>query len=486
MKRKLLLFSCIIGTALFTNDLNAQINFSENFEGTINWSGTEFFESDNLPCEGNSSYVSDLHGGFVPNGSDATVSPSLGTSSGSPVTFTYNYKVLNSMNSQPVLNSSDWGSFTVSWGTAPNGPWTTLETINTANHIESANCAERTVTFTPAGGGQVYIRFNTVLNNFSQFIHIYIDDITATQVCSTDAPDADAIQTVCAGSTIAGLEADGDEIIWYTDDEGGFPLPESTVLVDGNIYHAAQIPTGGCESTERTPVTVDLINIDAPQVLLIEQNFCNGDTVGEIQVGAQGEVVWYATETSNAPLDNDALITSTVYYAAQIVDGCESQGRATVTINLTIVNEPTGDDTQEFIHSDEMPFMMPFSGLNIDTIEGATVTWYLTEEDALAGENGHTEDEFFTQSGVYYVTQTVDGCTSTPFAVTVTITLGSEDFLAENLKVYPNPVKDVLTVSYTEDIATVEVYNIIGQQVLVKDVNAAEAQINLSRLPAGT
>src|SRR5690606_38369724 len=93
---------------------------------------------------------------------------------------------------------------------------------------------------------------------------------------------------------------------------------------------------------------------------------------------------------------------------------------------------------------------------------------------------------FFTQSGVYYVTQTVNSCTSTPFDVTVTVTLGSEDFFAENLKVYPNPVNDLLTVSYTEDISSIEIYNIVGQLVLVKDINAAEAQISLAQLPTGT
>jgi hypothetical protein len=410
MKRKLLLLGCILGTALFTNALNAQINFTENFEGTISWSGTEFFESDNLPCEGSSSYVSDLHGGFVSNGSDTTISPSLGTSDGTPVTFMYSYKVLNSMTSQPALNSNNWGSITVSWGTSASGPWTPIETINTGNHSESTSCAERTLNFTPAAGSEVYIRFYTELNDFSNFIHIYIDDITATQECTTEAP----------------------------------------------------------------------------QPLLIEQNFCGSDTIGEIQVGAQGEVVWYATETSDTPLDNDALITTTTYYAAQIVDGCESEERASVTINLTIVGEPEGDDTQEFVHSDEMPFMMPFSALNIDNLEGATVTWYMTEEDAEAGENGHTEDDIFTESGVYYVTQTINGCTSVPFAVTVTVTLGSEDFFAENLKVYPNPVKDVITVSYAEDIMSIAIYNIVGQLVMVKEINAAEAHIDLSPLTTGT
>ena len=66
------------------------------------------------------------------------------------------------------------------------------------------------------------------------------------------------------------------------------------------------------------------------------------------------------------------------------------------------------------------------------------------------------------------------------------MTLGSEDFFAENLKVYPNPVDDLLTVSYTEDISSIEIYNIVGQLVLLKNIDAAEAQISLAQLSTGT
>lgn len=486
MKRKLLLLGCIIGAALFTEDLNAQINYSEDFEGTINWSGTDFFQSNDLPCEGSNSFVCDIHGGFVTDASDVTVSPSLGTSNGNPVTLVYNYRVYNYVTTQPAQNADDWGSITVSWGTSATGPWTALETINPANHTESANCAERTVNFTPANGSQVYIRVYTELNSTNQFLYIYIDDITATQEgCSTvEAPEANAAQTLCAGSTVAELEATGDEIIWYAGETGGSPLEETVVLTDGSIYYAAQV-AGGCESAERTAVTVDLTVADAPQQLLIEQMFCQGDTVGEIQVGAQGEVLWYESETSEIPLDNNTLINSNVYYAAQMVNGCESQ-RADVHITFTVTPAPTGDATQEFIDDPMELFIMPYSAIEIETAEGATITWYTSEEDAENGENGLTEDDFFTESGTYYVTQTLNGCESDPFAVTVDIVMDADDFVAGNLKAYPNPVKDILTISYNDNITYVTLYNIVGQQVLSINVDSDNVLVNMSQLPTGT
>jgi hypothetical protein len=51
---------------------------------------------------------------------------------------------------------------------------------------------------------------------------------------------------------------------------------------------------------------------------------------------------------------------------------------------------------------------------------------------------------------------------------------------------YPNPVKNNLTIRYNENITDVIVYNLLGQQLLVKSVNATEGQVDMSNLPQGT
>jgi hypothetical protein len=133
-----------------------------------------------------------------------------------------------------------------------------------------------------------------------------------------------------------------------------------------------------------------------------------------------------------------------------------------------------------------MPIVHPFSDLNIQTSEAAIVTWYLTLEDAQNGENGLTEDDGFTESGTYYVTQTIGGCVSEPFAVTVDVILGSEDFAAGSLNYYPNPVKDVFTVSCEGEITAVTVYNMLGQEVMRGALRTNDVVMDMSKLQAGT
>ena len=64
--------------------------------------------------------------------------------------------------------------------------------------------------------------------------------------------------------------------------------------------------------------------------------------------------------------------------------------------------------------------------------------------------------------------------------------LGTVDFDNNSFTAYPNPVKDVLNVSFTQNISNVAVYNLLGQQVLVMNMNANKGQIDMSSLASGT
>ncbi len=64
--------------------------------------------------------------------------------------------------------------------------------------------------------------------------------------------------------------------------------------------------------------------------------------------------------------------------------------------------------------------------------------------------------------------------------------LSNESWESNSVKVYPNPVKGILNLSYSETINSVKVVNMLGQELLSKEVNAATAQIDLSNFTNGT
>ncbi|MBY8963551.1 T9SS type A sorting domain-containing protein [Flavobacterium sp. D11R37] len=375
-----------------------------------------------------------------------------------------------------------------------------------------------------------------------------------TVTCDTEAPTAVAEQQFCAGATVAGLSADGDTIVWYTTETGGEPLEEETVLENGT-YYAAQIPEGGCESQSRTAVTITVVTIDTPNVTVIQptcavnsgsitidtpsgdglvysingadfqasnvfseleggtymvyvenelgcisepftvvlepaegveapvadaqQTVCNGSALEELM--AEGDnVVWYADETGGEPLDIETMLTDgTTYYAASVDGECESE-RTAVTVTLNVVPAPTGETIQEF----DGPATLTFEDIDI-TAEGE-LTWYASEEDALNSDNDLDNDYEITETQTLYVTQEIDGCESAPFAVTVEVVLSTESFDSAAFRYHPNPVKDVLTLTYSSAIENVVVYNLLGQSVIERSGSSNEMQLDMAQLSAGT
>jgi hypothetical protein len=63
--------------------------------------------------------------------------------------------------------------------------------------------------------------------------------------------------------------------------------------------------------------------------------------------------------------------------------------------------------------------------------------------------------------------------------------LSAPSFDKAALKVYPNPTKNILFVTYSQEISNVEIYNLVGQRVATIAPNANEGQIDMSNLASG-
>ena len=64
--------------------------------------------------------------------------------------------------------------------------------------------------------------------------------------------------------------------------------------------------------------------------------------------------------------------------------------------------------------------------------------------------------------------------------------LSNASFNNSAFKFYPNPVTSILNLSYSSDITKVSVFNLLGQEVITKVVNANSTQIDMSALSQGT
>jgi hypothetical protein len=72
-----------------------------------------------------------------------------------------------------------------------------------------------------------------------------------------------------------------------------------------------------------------------------------------------------------------------------------------------------------------------------------------------------------------------------PFTINISSPLTAIGFDKSNFVAYPNPVKDVLNLSYNSVINNVRVVNLLGQEVLNVKSNTNDVQVNMASLNAG-
>jgi hypothetical protein len=115
-------------------------------------------------------------------------------------------------------------------------------------------------------------------------------------------------------------------------------------------------------------------------------------------------------------------------------------------------------------------------------VTGENLTFYSDEELTTV-----VDPTTVLEAGSYtfFVTQTIDNCISDAIEVVVEVTLSTNGFDMTSFKAYPNPVKDYFNVSYSKEITSVAVVNMLGQVILTKEVNAHDTQVDMSNLPSG-
>ncbi|MFL9838059.1 GEVED domain-containing protein [Flavobacterium sp. ST-75] len=640
----------------------AQIDYNDNFEDYLyDWDSYDFDYYSLVPCEGDLSFVTNLYSDFT---EAEIVSPSLGVSNGYETTLSFEYKIMDYAGfvdpTIPTANADNWGSIEFYYSTSETGPFTLIHTIDPDNHIESADCATQTVTFTPDEGEEVFVKILAQIGDTSNDFYIIIDSFSVIQdlpVCTGTPDAADTVSStvyacdtadislslspaysasglayqwqystdgetftdVAEGGDMATYSATQTETTWYravvtcTDsDESATSTPvqvvqsgmpcycdvdfyngtepityvefagiensssvdtsspgmedftgmapgevslgeEYSVVVEGNTngsyenyltvfidfnhngdftdegesFEIGFLDTSTGEDGQQVTGTIAipadamtgiavmrvfksygaytsdpcssedavgygqvedyLLNItcgtEAP-VADVVQYFCSSGVVADLM--AEGDtVVWYnAAEDGDMLAETDALVDGATYYAAQVPDGgCESEMRTAVMAMVTVVSAPTGVSEQSF-EADPDLLYPTLTEIEVETEEGAVINWYASEEDALAGENALAGETIIDADATYYITQTVDGCESAPFAVGVI--LGNESFAFGTFKYYPNPVSNVLNMSYTNTITGIEVYNLVGQRVIEKSYAQNEVQLDMSQLTAGT
>lgn len=264
--------------------------------------------------------------------------------------------------------------------------------------------------------GQVYWAADTGANACESATRV---SVTVTITTTPPPTVSNADQTFCSidNSTIADIAVTGTNVVWYDTETDTTPLASTNALVNGEDYWAAEISASGCESSSRTVVNVTILDVATPTTTDPAQVFCAADqpTLADLQVN-EASIVWYDALTAGNLVDpTTALTDASSYWAAQVVNGCESPSRLEITVTLNDIIPPTtAEPTQAFCELDN-PTIADLS------VNETDVVWYASETDTTAL---NTTDAI-TVSATYWVAQldTTTGCeSSTRLAIVVEVT----------------------------------------------------------------
>ncbi|MFP9113467.1 T9SS type A sorting domain-containing protein [Flavobacterium sp. RHBU_3] len=275
----------------------------------------------------------------------------------------------------------------------------------TANQLVATGTA--LLWYTDAAGGTA-ITAETALETGDYYVSQTINGCESpralTQVTIIPIPAAPVAeaQLFCGSGTVGGLMATGDNLKWYAAEADTTPLADDVALATATYYVSQTV--NGCESPKSAvAVTVN----EVPELpVAVAQQFCgSGFVSGLVAEGAA--VVWYANETDTTPLTVDTALTTATYYATQTIGGCESPRLAVV---VTVYDIPA------------VPTIAPqvFCGealvSDLAVTEGASPLYYTT----LTGGEALSTDTAL-QTGIYYVSQTVNNCEGARVAFLVII-----------------------------------------------------------------
>lgn len=123
--------------------------------------------------------------------------------------------------------------------------------------------------------------------------------------------------------------------------------------------------------------------------------------------------------------------------------------------------------------------------------------WYSTSADIPGGGPGLpqgvttiTVNDLQPDTTYYVFTRNQCGPLMSDWTEAVTFTTpaiaGLDSTAFSGFKLFPNPVKDILTLNNSTPIDKVSVYNVMGQLVLEKEIRNTDAFINVNKLSAGT
>ena len=386
--------------------------------------------------------------------------------------------VLASVNLTPSITST-FPSQVCDSGSVTLGAIANSGTINWYNVASGGSVLGTGTSFTTPSISTTTTFYAEAVNSGCNSVRV---PIVAT-VNSTPSITSTTDLTICGnvGGTLSATTSAGT-VYWYTVVSGGTAFATGTSIpVSGGSYtFYAEAVSNGCTSA-RVPVVYT--STPYPVITSVSSaSRCGNGSLTLLASSDFGVVNWYDSPTGGNLLATGTsfitppLTNTTSYYVEAVNNNCVSTSRVEIVATINHTPPPSANANQTFCLGETVGLI---------NVVGSNVVWY----DSSIGGNVIPYGTAIVSGTTYYASQTISGCESEERTPVVMITggcLGIDDLIKFDIKLYPNPVEDILTIKSTDFLSRVEVANMLGQLIFVQQIDNLETTIDMARYPTGT
>ena len=293
--------------------------------------------------------------------------------------------------------------------------------------------------------------------------------------------------SICEGENVPVLYAEGENIIWYSDQS------LTNIVNEGNYFETGLSEPGSytfyatqsLSGFESESTTINLIINQIPNAPEVEnENACFGEEVPDL-IAVGENIQWYSdTDLSQLLFSGNAFSTGNtntgayVYYVTQMLNNCRS---VPDTVVLTINPLPEAEFTYE-LNDCEVIFTN-------NSLYANSYLW-----DFGDGNTESTENPIYnyTETGNYTITLTAysEKCGESIDSQNISITTGVNDIDFNDVaKIYPNPSEGVFYFESKlklEDDLIIHIFDVTGRLILENHkITKSKEKIDLSNYPSG-
>lgn len=379
-----------------------------------------------------------------------------------------------------IVNTIDGGEAIQSLGTTVTGSWQSIE-IDMASFVVNKSKITQ-ILLDPASPNTLYI------DNF-YFYKTSVDPLK----------DATLSDLKVDGTTITGFGSSTTSYN-YSVPNGTVTVPQITSATTSNgsattvITQASAIPgsatvmvTSADATTTKTytvsivavgPTTAaptppnrnssDVISLYSGSYTNVPSNFdagwCGAGSVQEISFGGNPTMAWKGNGCQG--IDLNTGINASSFTNLHVDVYIEAGTNLTSSVfNLKFVQQPGGGALEINFNISSTPALVAGGWLQIDVPVNLSAFTNFKEFGITSNVNNKLwYDNLYVYKGT---------------------ALGTEKFETSSVKMYPNPVKNTLTIEANANIDTVSVYNILGQEVLKSSPKSNTATLQTNELQKG-